>query len=373
MYGQSNLLKNLKKITKTMFLLTAMLEGWSIGHNISNYDDRAYAITEDADYIYVAGCDQSPDSDDFQLRIQKRNKSDGSIVWERWNNISSYIDVILAITDDDNYIYTAGYDFGSGNYSQWRIEKRNKSDGSPVWSIGHDISNYDDYAYAITEDANYIYVAGTDDSPGPADFQFRIQKRNKSDGSIVWERWNNISSGYDMIYAITDDNDYIYTAGYDCQPGNEQWRIEKRNKSDGSPVWVKQIDFSNSLDPALGITCDGNYAYICGFDYLPGNSEWRIEQRRKFDGELIHEISTISPEISFEIFPNPFLTKLTISFANAEKEEIRIYNSQGQMVREIPCQSRIVWNAKDNCGKTLPAGIYFIKCKGATKTAVKLK
>ncbi|MEO0263157.1 MAG: hypothetical protein ABIM62_05475, partial [candidate division WOR-3 bacterium] len=281
------MVKNFIKIG-IIALLTGVLFGWSIGHNISNGVDKAFAITEDSNYIYIAGCDESPG--DLQIRIQKRNKSDGSIVWERWNNISSYIDVILAITDDDNYIYTAGYDFGSGNYSQWRIEKRNKSDGSPVWSIGHDISNYDDYAFAITEDANYIYVAGTDDSPGPADFQFRIQKRNKSDGSIVWERWNNISSGYDMIYAITDDNDYIYTAGYDCQPGNDvQWRIEKRNKSDGSPVWSVAHNISSNYDIAYAITEDANYIYVAGFDETPGDRQIRIQKRRKSDGDIVWE------------------------------------------------------------------------------------
>ena len=85
---------------------------------------------------------------------------------------------------------------------------------------------------------------GCDESPGPGNCQWRIEKRNLSDGALVvgfgtgGVVTNNPSGRTDWAGFIAIDSTYMYVTGYDESPGagNEQWRIEKRNLSDGALV-----------------------------------------------------------------------------------------------------------------------------------------
>ncbi|MCD4796133.1 MAG: T9SS type A sorting domain-containing protein [Candidatus Cloacimonetes bacterium] len=70
-------------------------------------------------------------------------------------------------------------------------------------------------------------------------------------------------------------------------------------------------------------------------------------------------------------YPNPFNPETTISFSinteNTENTEIMIYNIKGQIVRTLLDKEmeagyhRILWNGKDNSGKSVSSGIYFTK------------
>jgi hypothetical protein len=320
---------------------------WTVTDNLSGYADEAFAVTCDGTYIYVAGYDCSEGSSNHRWRIQKRNKSDGSVVWDVNENPSSSDDVVKAIACDGSYIYMAGYDYspghpqgriqkrnksdgsvvwtvtehpsdsvaaaitsdgayiylagygiGPGN-NQWRIQKRNKSDGSVVWTLTEDPSTLADSARAITCDVSYIYVAGYDSSQGFGNSQWRIQKRNKSDGSVVWTKTDNPSSSAEIAYAITSDDTYIYVAGLDSSPGDAQWRIQKRNKSDGSLVWAETDNPSSSWDEPYAITCDGTYICVAGYDSSPGDRQWRIQKRNKSDGSLVWT-ETENPSSSIE-------------------------------------------------------------------------
>ena len=152
-----------------------------------------------------------------------------------------------------------------------------------VWTETDNPSDSADMAYAITSDDNYIYVAGYDRSPGY--LQWRIQKRNKSDGSVVWTVTENPSTSNDNLLSITCDDSYIYLGGYDSSPGYEQWRIQKRNKSDGSIVWTKTDIPVVSI--VYAITCDDTYIYAVGLDRSLGDGQWRIEKRYKSDGSVV--------------------------------------------------------------------------------------
>jgi len=273
------------------FLLMAVFPGiiegselvWSIANNPSSGTDLPYSITTDDDYVYIAGHDNSPGN--HQWRIEKRRKSDGSIVWAKTSNPSPNEDDIYSITIDDTYIYVAGYDQSPGDY-QWRIEKRWKSDGSIVWTKTSNPSSGNDGLFSIVVDDTYIYVAGCDQSPG--DYQWRIEKRRKSDGSIVWTKTSNPSSGNDGLFSIVADDTYIYLAGEDQSLGvwSAQWRIEKRRKSDGSIVWTKTSNPSSNPAIAWSMTSDSDFIYIAGDDRSPGNEQWYIEKRSKLNGDI---------------------------------------------------------------------------------------
>ena len=69
------------------------------------------------------------------------------------------------------------------------------------------------------------------------------------------------------------------------------------------------------------------------------------------------------------VYPNPFNPQLFIPFNLADKSEVKIiiYNTRGQMVKDIavgeknPGNYRIEWDGTDNEGKALPNGIYCLR------------
>lgn len=69
------------------------------------------------------------------------------------------------------------------------------------------------------------------------------------------------------------------------------------------------------------------------------------------------------------IYPNPFNPSANISYGLATPAEVefRIYNSRGQMVRNMALGMKdagtwnLVWNGTDNSGQTVPTGVYYIR------------
>lgn len=251
---------------------------WSVDANVSSAGS-AKAITEDGDYIYVAGHDRILPSKGEKWRVEKRSKADGSLTggWSVTYD-SNYGDIPYAITTDVSYIYVAGW--GNG---EWRVEKRRKTDGSLTggWVVTFDTGNYD-IPHAITQDANYVYLTGFDEGLSNI-AEWRTEKRNKSDGSLAWAMITYPVAGRHIPFSITSDANYIYAAGHDKVPGNSQWRVEKRNKSDGSMVggWPITYNPSDSHDIPLSIAQDADYIYIVGSTYVGSLQQWHIEKREK--------------------------------------------------------------------------------------------
>ena len=218
------------------------------------------------------------------------------------NNPSGGGDTALSIAIDSNYIYIAGYDYSPGK-AQWRIEKRDVKTGALVNTFDGDgvvesnPSEDHEGACSIAINSSFIYVAGYDCSPGNA--QWRIEKRDIITGSLVGAFngdgvvESNPSDGGDAIYSIAIDSSYIYVAGYDNSPGNLQWRIEKRDINTGALVnafdgdGVVEVNPSGSQEIANCIALDSNYIYVVGQSYS-GNAQWRIEKRDINTGALVN-------------------------------------------------------------------------------------
>jgi hypothetical protein len=243
--------------------------------------------------------------------------SSGKTKWTQTSNPSYGDDRARSIIADSNYLYIAGSDFNGGDphstsYVEWRIEKRLKNNGTLVTSFGiNGVILYTgncSIAHAITADNDYLYIAGYDCSPGNE--QWRIEKRNKTTGALIPAFSNtgtagvvvsNPSTGTDIAYSITADNDYLYIGGEDHSPNpssiNSQWRIEKRDKMTGALVTafgaggVVTSDLSSGSDQIFSIIADNYYIYIAGFDSITVDYEWRIEKRDKTTGALIPAFS----------------------------------------------------------------------------------
>jgi hypothetical protein len=264
---------------------------WVQTSNPSSGIDDAKGVAVDGTGIYVVGYDASPGGSDYEWRIEKRN-TDGTILWAQSSNPSASYDVAYGVAVDSSGLYVVGFDDVPGGVNrEWRMEKRDLSTGAIIWTQTSNASSGDDQAYAVAVDGSGIYVIGYDNSPGGIDLEWRIEKRDRSTGAIIWAQTSNPSAGDERAQDVAVDSTGVYIVGYDASPGGSdtQWRIEKRDLATGTLLWSQISNPSPGIEAASGVAADGGGIYVVGYDDSPGGSnwEWRIEKRDLTTGAII--------------------------------------------------------------------------------------
>ena len=94
----------------------------------------------------------------------------------------------------------------------------------------------------------------------------------------------------------------------------------------------------------------------------------------------VDENEICSSELVLTSFPNPFSSETTISFNVTHTSRfvtLEIYNIKGQRVREFEIRNdklemnKVIWNGKDDAGKTLSSGIYYARINSDKGSIVK--
>lgn len=239
------------------------------------------------DYAYILGLDRS--SGNAHWNLQKRNRSDGSLVWSQDLFPLGSSGEAPHLTSDATGIYISGSNSDLGILDlQWEIQKRSHEDASLLWSQTSNPSGDNDLPNDIDVDDTGIYIAGVDSIAGTLDYQWRIEKRNLEDGSSIWSRTINPSSSNDSLWSVSVYGSSIYLVGMDqLGGGNSQWRIEKRFANTGVMQWIQQVNPSANEDVAYGVAVDSTGVYIAGFDSVGGDRRWRIEKRALTNGSLV--------------------------------------------------------------------------------------
>ncbi len=210
-------------------------------------------------------------------------------------------DRIEVMKVNGNYLYLGGYD-SSGVDNEWRMEKRNTSDGSFVTAFGtngvvtNDPSTGADQILAIASTSDALFFGGYDTGTGAG--QWRIEKRDPTDGSLITSFDTdgiiqfNPAADIDQITSMTADDSYLYVTGFE-DDDTGVWRTHKYDASTGALVTAFDGDgMATSSLAATGderpqrIKVDTDYLYVAGYDNVPGNIEWRIEKRNKTTGAL---------------------------------------------------------------------------------------
>lgn len=148
------------------------------------------------------------------------------------------------------------------------------------WVVHSDLTPKDDYAEGVCEYGDYIYVVGSDFSPGH--LQIRVEKRAKADGSLV-EVFTYDPTDWNMLYSCLVVGGKIYAVGRDS-PRYDEWLIIVL---DSNLKLIQQATSDPSEegdDEATDIASDGNYLYIVGY---VRKGLWRVEKRRISDLKLV--------------------------------------------------------------------------------------
>jgi len=290
---------------------------WSIASNQSvSAKNKAYGMVKDANALYVVGYDTALGYK--QWRIEKRDLVTGALVTGFGSggivsNATTTESAATAIALGGGYIYVTGYEVAStvSGSALWRIEKRSLSNGAletTTFGSGSGVvtsgtGTTDAVAKAIAIDTTYMYVAGYDLTPGQNQ-EWRIEKRSLSDGSLESISFgtggviqSHPSGAYDDVpYGIAVDASALYIVGSDEVAGalTPGWRIEKRNIVTGATLTTISESATAEFDEALAIAIDANYMYVVGYDSqtVSFDDQWRIEKRSLSDGSLVASFGT---------------------------------------------------------------------------------
>jgi hypothetical protein len=306
-------------------------------------DDFPLSIVLDTagGYVYTSGYDSTSGN---QWRIEKRLMTDGSLVAAFGTsgvftlNPSNQDDKIRMIDIDPTgqYLYIAGSDEGNGN-TAWRVDKRRASDAALCTAVNCGTAFDTDGIYnsnpsargdninslQVDDAGGAIYVGGYDAGPGNNNEQWRVEKLDLNTGALITSfatsgvLTTNPSAGTDAIVDLDLDGagGFFYIIGTDANGANQRWRIEKRNRTDGSLVTtfgasgILTSDPSGNNDPAskIMIDIDRTFLWALGGDRTNGatNMRWRIEQYQLDDGDYwlaaTNTRATASTGISFRL------------------------------------------------------------------------
>ncbi|MEA3475777.1 MAG: T9SS type A sorting domain-containing protein [Candidatus Cloacimonadota bacterium] len=153
----------------------------------------------------------------------------------------------------------------------------------------------------------------------------------------------------DILFTSTWTSSYIYDIS-----GNPSGILETIDSINGF-TYIRSIDFYNSGDNNYLFTIEESDIGVFEFSYSHSVGDEILNQ----DNIILNN------------YPNPFSNSTTISFSGTlnshELSQIRIYNVKGQLVKNFELRTpnsefmKVVWDGKDEDGKSLSDGIYFYK------------
>ena len=169
------------------------------------------------------------------------------------------------------------------------------------------------------------------------------------------------------------ENDGIYTFQTGIPQGYYEYKIVLNNN------WDQNTTVSNI---PLNLISDSNVTFFYNMVENIVCSE--------INGTAVEDNIQYSIEnFQLQVYPNPFNSQTTISFATMnlhEETRIEIYNIKGQKVKSLECfvecinyvdakatQSlySIIWDGTNNSKKPVSSGIYFINLRSGNKNLIK--
>ena len=150
---------------------------------------------------------------------------------------------------------------------------------------------------------------------------------------------------------------------------DDQWRLSWTDR--GSGIGLVRVSVDEEPMPVSGYAWDGEWLCIklpSGFHHVT------VQVTDRAGNQASAERATRRPVVpgAFSLgqnFPNPFNPSTTIPFVlpAAARVRLEIFSASGQRVRQLPDQAlspgfhELVWDARDNLGRSVSSGIYLYR------------
>lgn len=332
---------------------------WTQVNNFSSYNDSAFGVATDDSGVYVVGTDVIISSGlwDNRWRVQKRNKADGSVLWSQLYNYGNYYEAAWGVAVDSTGVYVIG---NVNTHNIGRLEKRSLVDGSIIWakSVSGDLFN------DIAVDNSGIYLTGGKYDT-PASKKVFVEKRDLN-GNPVWTDVVNYSTSgqkYTNHIVINNSNIYVFSSN------NSQYlRFEKRNL-DGSLVWVRNelrytgcglvpCVYLDNLFYANGLAIDSTGLYVVGLNYMSTfNNKWRIEKRNFGNGDPLWSVNSDPYSNSGE--ERPYGVDVDSTGVYIVGDDYSLANQKWRLEKRNLSNGALFWNKTSNpsSGKDIVFGV----------------
>jgi len=190
-------------------------------------------------------------------------------VWvRRWTSPDAESDWAYAIAvDDSGYIYVTGKTNNASTNDDWTTIKYDP-DGDTVWIrnfASPGTANERANAIAIGLSGN-IYLTGYTMSSGAGDY---LTIKYRPNGDTAWTKiYDGISAQYDFSkWVAVDDQENVYVTGYSRGLSYQNDIATVKYDSSGTQLWVTRINGSGNYNDQGNkvITDDNGYVYVAGY------------------------------------------------------------------------------------------------------------
>ena len=312
----------------------------------------SYGVAVDgSNNIVITGyCDDAASRD---WHTVKYDPTGTNILWRDTIDVAGDWDTgyAAAIDKNDNVIVTGSSKTG-GNYSDYYTVKYDP-DGNLLWSDTVDLGDQDDAHGVATDADNNIVVTGYVRTPPPT--------------SVKTISLDAISRSYEieLKWSFESSNDvFIYLIKRSVRKKNTYSEIARITGAGSSPS--SKNYYYKDRDVKAGV----RYYYKLGIVRIDGNTLWY--------GPVSAMVTGTKPFLS--ISPNPFTQKTVIRYSlsatndqlsmtnNLQYPALQIYDASGRLIRSFPSslftrRSSVTWDGRDERGKRVTPGIYFIKLR----------
>ncbi len=348
-------------------------------------DDYGYDVHQTADLGYiVVGQTFSfgiGGGDGYLIRTD----ANGDTLWTKTFG-GAFADAAQSVdvTSDQGYIITGSTNsFGAGNSDVFLI--RTDINGDTLWTKTFG-GTYDDVGNSVLETADLgFFIAGyTYSVTGGEDSDIYLLSTD-SNGDINWEQTYGDSGSYQYGYSADETNDEGFVIGGNANAtGGEDGDLYLlRTDSLGDSLWTRGGASVNTDVIYSAIqTTDGGYV-VCGYYHnkngTDGDDLWIRKYRVPTVGinerESMHGYFSLSQKGS-----NPFKARTVIDYQlpRLSTVNIAVYNHLGQAVRTLAQnvvhdagEYTVVWDGKDDSGKDVSNGVYFLRFEAGAESATK--
>ncbi len=281
----------------------------------------------------------------------------------------------VCAVDRRGWVHIVWQDTRNSTQDKREVYYKRSTDGGATWGqdtrLTFDPNGSSDQTVAVGKDGR-VHVVWHDDRDG----NFEIYYKRSPDGGTTWEPDTQLTYTDTTYYVTTDlpsvavdELGRIHVVWQDKRSGINSIYYKRQKDS----LWEPEVQLTNtpSFGPSITVEREGTL-HVVWTDYRDGNYEIYYKRGRQVDISVEESKRTVSLPTGvrlYQNYPNPFTSKTTITYQvpNESRVSLKIYNIAGEIVKilvdkyqKAGCY-KIKWDGKNNVGKILPSGIYFIE------------
>lgn len=344
-------------------------------------DDYGYSVqqTSDSGYVIVGNTSSFGvgSSDIYAIKTDQN----GDTLWTRtYGGTDSDGGRAVRQTSDAGYIIVGcTRSFAAFVTDVYLV--RTDTKGDTLWTASYGVEDRNcGWSVQQTSDGGYVVVGYSDPLPWSWHAKVLLVKTDEQ-GNALWLRsygdpWFADACGYSVQQTM--DSGYIIAGSWAGMGPGDVYLI--KTEASGDSVWEAEYGGTRS-DGARSVqrTSDGGYivAGYTGSFGAGGKDVYLIKTAPQSGIESEHFAE--KRLFPLQSTPNPLTDGTSIGYQLPQKSSVRliIYNLLGRKVRTLLNEEQsvgphtVIWNGRDNAGRNLSSGTYFLRLEAGQHTATK--